>query len=65
MTLLFAKSVFQLDKLFKNSWVARYVMDAMLDDDDKAFLISFSCLFIQHGGNSFVLYSSRDSWSRG
>ena len=25
-----------------NSWVARYVIAAMLDDDNKAFLITFS-----------------------
>ncbi|KAK3715027.1 hypothetical protein QZH41_002674 [Actinostola sp. cb2023] len=30
-------------------WLAHDVMSAMLDPDNKAFLISFSCLYLQHG----------------
>ena len=50
---------------FSSSWRASYVTTAMLDEDHKAFLISFSWSFIQHGGDSFVLYFSGDSWSCG
>ena len=43
------------------SWFARYVMAAMLVPDNKAFLISFSCSFQQHGRCAFVFQISRDS----
>ena len=45
---------------FINSKVARYVIAAMFDDNNKAFLIRFDCSSSKMAAIAFVLYFSRD-----
>ena len=43
-----------------NRSFACYVIASMLVDDNKRFLISFYCSFIQHGRHVFVIWFRRD-----